>query len=501
MHISCNQRRDKTWIPPRLLELCGSDNNPTIRLRNRSEVTSDRYLTLSHCWGAISNQKLRLTAESFESFRRGIAVSDLQQTFQDMADITARLGFHYFWVDCMCIFQDNVEDWRQQSSVMGEIYANTHLNISATWAANSSQGCFSYRDLSQKLQYIDSSVCGTIESTTWLLTPWNFWGDEVERAPVNLRGWVLQERVLSPRVVHFSKTQVYWECRDFRACEAFPDEELINEGCRDDVIVKRLPANTISSDDNDKAEDYWIHLTQKYATCDLTFSTDKLIALSGVAHEVHKRRPSTYLAGLWSRDLLRGLTWFCPIRHHRPESYTAPSWSWASVKSHRSGLEYTFPTSEAVYQMDILDTATMLKNPQDPFGEVTDGFIRVRAHLATTTFSRRSGYEFDLVLAEAPHDTREPLVIAPSASKRWPGSVHFDTFNDCHLRETCFVPVYTDIYQGPLGAQPERKQEMHGLLLLRLESSNYRRVGYASVFICDNEYPLHNIPKREITII
>jgi hypothetical protein len=470
-------------------------------LRNRPEITSDRYLTLSHCWGAIGSQKLRLTAESFESFRRGIAVSDLQQTFQDMADIAARLGFQYFWVDCMCIFQDNAEDWRQQSSVMGKIYANTHLNISATWAANSSEGCFSDRDLSGKLQYIDSLVRGTMESTKWVLTPWNFWGDEVERAPVNLRGWVLQERVLSPRVVHFSETQVYWECRDFRACEAFPNEVLINEGRRDDGIVKRLPSNMISSNDDDKFEDYWIHLTQKYATCDLTFSTDILIAISGVAHEVHKWRPSTYLAGLWSRDLLRGLTWYFLVFHERPESYTAPSWSWASVESQGSSLEYTSPTSEAVYQMDILEAATTLKNPQDPFGEVTDGFIRARVHLAITTFSRRLDYGSDFVLAEAPDDTLELFVAARSASKKWPGFLYFDASDDCHLQETCFVPVYTDIYQGPPGAQPERRQTMHGLLLLRHESSTYRRVGYASVFICDNEYPLHNIPKREITII
>jgi hypothetical protein len=45
----------------------------------------------------------------------------------------------------------------------------------------------------------------------------------VERASTNRRGWVLQERVLSPRVLHFSREQVFWECRQLRACESFPD--------------------------------------------------------------------------------------------------------------------------------------------------------------------------------------------------------------------------------------------------------------------------------------
>lgn len=43
-----------------------------------------------------------------------------------------------------------------------------------------------------------------------------------ERAPVNIRAWVVQERLLAPRVLHFGQTQVIWECRELSACELYP---------------------------------------------------------------------------------------------------------------------------------------------------------------------------------------------------------------------------------------------------------------------------------------
>jgi hypothetical protein len=34
----------------------------------------------------------------------------------------------------------------------------------------------------------------------------------IREGPLNKRGWVLQESVLSPRTVHFTESQVYREC-------------------------------------------------------------------------------------------------------------------------------------------------------------------------------------------------------------------------------------------------------------------------------------------------
>jgi hypothetical protein len=43
--------------------------------------------------------------------------------------------------------------------------------------------------------------------------------NDVENAVLNTRGWVLQERVLSCRTIHFSKNHTYWECGEGVHCE------------------------------------------------------------------------------------------------------------------------------------------------------------------------------------------------------------------------------------------------------------------------------------------
>jgi hypothetical protein len=37
------------------------------------------------------------------------------------------------------------------------------------------------------------------------------------------RGWVQQERLLAPRILYFGRGQLFWECRDYNACESFPN--------------------------------------------------------------------------------------------------------------------------------------------------------------------------------------------------------------------------------------------------------------------------------------
>lgn len=39
------------------------------------------------------------------------------------------------------------------------------------------------------------------------------WEQNVEKAPLGQRGLVMQERVLSPRIIHFAADRAYWECR------------------------------------------------------------------------------------------------------------------------------------------------------------------------------------------------------------------------------------------------------------------------------------------------
>ena len=59
----------------------------------------------------------------------------------------------------------------------------------------------------------------------------------------------------------------------------------------------------------------------------------------------------------------------------RPEDYIAPSWSWASVNAGVSWLIGLPITNSAQQKVAIQDA--VVKHGNDPFGQVSDGWIRV----------------------------------------------------------------------------------------------------------------------------
>jgi hypothetical protein len=105
---------------------------------------------------------------------------------------------------------------------------------------------------------------------------------------------------------------------------------------------------------NDKVKDLeidgWMHLVQRYSERNLTFLSDKIAAVSGLAQMVQISIPatedSTYLAGLFLCSLPRHLLWTvkgrrssadrpvtAPDAPARPVPPRAPTWSWASVNN------------------------------------------------------------------------------------------------------------------------------------------------------------------------
>lgn len=69
---------------------------------------------------------------------------------------------------------------------------------------------------------IHHTPCGLApkESTVLYIIPLqkDLWARSVELSPLSRRAWVLQERLLSPRTLHYTNTQLFWECRESKAC-------------------------------------------------------------------------------------------------------------------------------------------------------------------------------------------------------------------------------------------------------------------------------------------
>ncbi|KAK5406881.1 hypothetical protein LTR06_008376 [Exophiala xenobiotica] len=166
------------------------------------------------------------------------------------------------------------------------------------------------------------------------------------------RAWILQERLLSQRILYFGSEMMYWE-RNGKA-----RYEVLGYPIEDDY-QNRNEVEKISFDeprDRDSWLEYWYRIVQTYSGCELTHEMDKFPALSGIARVLHAILGDTYVAGLWSGDIPRGLTWYIPsfrkqVAPLRPTKYTAPSWSFASIQ-HRVSYVNTNPAFQ-IWNKDL----------------------------------------------------------------------------------------------------------------------------------------------------
>jgi hypothetical protein len=100
--------------------------------------TETQYLSLSHSWG--KNEFLLTTRDNIELFKLALPVETLTQTFQDALLATTNLGFEYICIKNLCIIQDDLDDWKREASMMGDMYKDARFNISASAFANGNEG-------------------------------------------------------------------------------------------------------------------------------------------------------------------------------------------------------------------------------------------------------------------------------------------------------------------------------------------------------------------------
>ena len=302
------------------------------------------YFTLSHCWGKIAF--LQLQKDNLDILTNNFPISSLPQTFQDAIAFTRWMGIQFLWIDSLCIIQDSMKDWEQESMLMEKVYGNSSLNLAATAAINSSKGLFSERNPASLSVCAIRSEWSDHDDGLFALIEEDFWDFYVNESPLLQRAWVQQEVSLAPRVLHFGQQQLFWDCCEMKACETFKrglhpairfDSTRLEEAVADPTLKMRVPPGP-GSEQVLSCLDWWCELLNRYTNCSLTKESDKLVALSGLAKQVDPLLQATYLAGLWSTHIVHQLLWRIefPIAKdsvRRPHLYRAPSWSWAAIES------------------------------------------------------------------------------------------------------------------------------------------------------------------------
>ncbi|KAK0617668.1 heterokaryon incompatibility protein-domain-containing protein [Immersiella caudata] len=211
--------------PKRVLEITQPPSGD-INVLLVSDVTdSVRYAALSHCWG--TQPSAITTKATIKRNSRGIPWKQLPATFQDAITFSMAIGLRYIWIDALCIVQDDEVDWQVQSSLMADIYQNAYLTLAATHSTSGSIGCFTAGRCG-KILVGEQEVTLPDSLRRWhgvrLREKVQHWTAPMGRAsakthPVLSRGWIFQERILSPRVLHFCAEEMVWECKSTTQCE------------------------------------------------------------------------------------------------------------------------------------------------------------------------------------------------------------------------------------------------------------------------------------------
>jgi hypothetical protein len=139
--------------------------------------------------------------------------------------------------------------------------------------------------------------------------------------PLSCRGWTLQEEVLAPRTLHYTSKQLIWDCQRQTVYESslnpekWPTNSSFNISVKRYFLVPGFGRNQILSTEFPKWVDSldlgrrWYSLLLNYTKRSLTFQSDRLAAIAGLAQEIHAQTGFTYQAGIWVEDAHLGLLW------------------------------------------------------------------------------------------------------------------------------------------------------------------------------------------------
>lgn len=491
-HMLCQQPQE--FVPSRLLKLDPSGKSFSLTLKEKLGPTV-QYIALSYCWGVDDEKKLKLTKQDFGMLKSGVFLSSLPKTLQDAFKIAQELGVQFIWVDRLCIIQDSPQDWFRESNQMQDVYSSAFVTVCAHGAADDSDGCFStrnpsdiapievylaFRSESEKLPYLLSE-----NSVTW--------GKRFD-SPAIKRGWILQEQLLSRRILYFGRQQVFWECRSISCCETYPagvpSFKSASASVDQQKLLWKAPLNVALKAPNMPPLHFeldavgycmleWDQTVHEYSGRCLTRGHDKLIAISGLANQMGEKLRSLgaddkYHAGIWAVSLPRSLLWMMtnPRRRELAEQ-RAPSWSWAASEGNldQNGQKMHSNAETLVSDVQVSTSA------REHSGIVVEGRLSLNGRLAVPMLGERvaqhinNAHTFPLCQLRNSR-TAECIPVEE-------GFIVFDDVQPVSSEAELFcLPIVYDVARLRYLRLPFIARWAIQGLVLQGEQAGFRRVGY-----------------------
>lgn len=167
----------------------------------------------------------------------------MPKTFFDAVLLTRKLKLQYLWIDSLCIIQDSKKDWEIESAKMDQVYRGSAVTIAAVSAADGREGRFvDKKEWRECVPFEIYNVQG-LPVTVYIWSTRHVLHDISQRRlfdmePLSGRAWVLQERLLSTRILLYTSCELVFECQTELYCECgdFPFKTSFrsnNSGSRD----------------------------------------------------------------------------------------------------------------------------------------------------------------------------------------------------------------------------------------------------------------------------
>jgi hypothetical protein len=508
--------------PTRLLDLL-IDDTSDVRLVS-GDTNNDPYAALSYSWGLPIQTMLFPT--NHEHFKSRMSFSSLSNVVQDAITVCRGLSIRYLWIDALCIIQGPEGDFSQEAARMKDVYGGSAITIVAAATTDTTQHFLVHREALQLMNYaLNAEING---HTGFVRNERLCHGTNLQPGDyhVDSRAWTMQERFLSPRSVYFGPTGIHWECRKGIACEfhvEIEDDRLHSRPAwyNSDEAKTNLKLEYINlmslydgQEDVDvviAARKAWNVILTFYFTRALTHSTDKLVALSGVASLLESKTGLRASFGLWDGSFMEDLLWTVNLNTCYQAKFLdqAPSWSWANLGNCSLEQSYAHLLGENRGATICIQSSTAVLNAPPPdFGferlpppstTATKLFIRGKLvpcglhiddlwdihyyslcpRLETTPSAIDT--TFDVPIEELLQASHEPRLFTRSR-ETWPNKndYHPDTLASVQQPDLfCLLVVSQLIHQYKEGVSRYCVLENYGLVLTPVEGGehHYRRLG------------------------
>jgi hypothetical protein len=185
---------------------------------------------------------------------------------------------------------------------MAAVYSGSYLTIAASKCSNAEDGLFSTVGSDHTLRPLQFTKADGELVEVFVRRKISHL-DPKQKSRLLSQAWVLQERIFSPRVLHFRPQELLWECMEARQCEC----SFVNAPSMSDEMAtakKRYMCLFSKTCPPSHGLDLWRSIVSQCSLLELTYSNDIFSALAGVAQRSMSLIGSNYIAGLWLDDTL-----------------------------------------------------------------------------------------------------------------------------------------------------------------------------------------------------